>query len=114
MADIFEVGIVGSGIMGAGLAEVAARAGHDVVVRSRTMEGAEAVLTRITKGLDRQVSKERMTAEDRDAIVGRIRVTDHLGQLAHVSLAMFTQLVDHQQPSRMCQGLDDLRPSFVL
>ena len=61
MADIFEVGIVGSGIMGAGLAEVAARAGHEVVVRSRTLEGAEAVKAKLGSGLDRHVAKERMT-----------------------------------------------------
>ncbi len=94
MADIFEVGIVGSGIMGAGLAEVAARAGHEVVVRSRTMEGADAVLARITKGLDKQVTKERIDAGERDAIIGRIRVTDHLGQLANCDLVIESVIED--------------------
>ncbi len=94
MADIFEVGIVGSGIMGAGLAEVAARAGHDVVVRSRTMEGANGVLSTIGAGLDRQVTKERITADERDAIVGRIRVTDHLGQLANCDLVIESVVED--------------------
>ena len=41
MGEISTVGIVGSGIMGSGLAEVAARAGFDVVVRSRTRRGAD-------------------------------------------------------------------------
>ena len=94
MADIFEVGIVGSGIMGAGLAEVAARAGHDVVVRSRTSEGAEGVLSTITAGLERQVAKERLTADQRDEIVGRIRVTDHLGQLANCDLVIESVVED--------------------
>jgi 3-hydroxybutyryl-CoA dehydrogenase len=94
MADVFEVGIVGSGIMGAGLAEVAARAGHHVVVRSRTLEGAEGVLTRITEGLDRQVAKEKMTADERDAVVGRIRVTDHLGRLAQCDLVIESVVED--------------------
>ncbi len=94
MADIFEVGIVGSGIMGAGLAEVAARAGHDVVVRSRTMDGAEGVLSTIGAGLDRHVAKERLTTDERDAIVGRIRVTDHLGQLANCDLVIESVVED--------------------
>lgn len=94
MADIFEVGIVGSGIMGAGLAEVAARAGHDVVVRSRTMEGAEAVLSTIGSGLDRQVARERLTADERDEILGHIRVTDHLGQLANCDLVIESVVED--------------------
>lgn len=88
MADIFEVGVVGSGIMGAGVAEVAARAGHDVVVRSRTTESAEAVLVRVGAGLDRQVAREKLTAAERDEIIGRIRVTDHLGQLAACDLVI--------------------------
>ena len=94
MADIFEVGIVGSGIMGAGLAEVAARAGHDVVVRSRTQAGADDVLARISRGLERQVAKEKMTADERDAIVGRIRTTDHLGQLASCDLVIESVVED--------------------
>ena len=88
MADIFEVGVVGSGIMGAGLAEVAARAGHEVVVRSRTQEGADAVRARIAGGLDRHVAKERMSAEERDAILERITTTDHLGRLANSDLVI--------------------------
>ena len=94
MADIFEVGIVGSGIMGAGLAEVAARAGHEVVVRSRTQAGADGVLTKITSTLDRHVAKERMTGEERDAIIGRLRVTDHLGQLAGCDLVIESVVED--------------------
>lgn len=94
MADISEVGIVGSGIMGAGLAEVAARAGYTVHVRSRTMEGAEAVLAKIASGLDKQVTREKMTADERDEIVGRIHVTDHLGQLANCDLVIESVVED--------------------
>ena len=115
MADIFEVGIVGSGIMGAGLAEVAARAGHDVIVRSRTMEGAEAVLTRITKGLDRQVSKERMTADERNEIVGRIRVTDHLGQLANCDLVIESVVENLEIKKALFAELEQIvKPSGIL
>jgi 3-hydroxybutyryl-CoA dehydrogenase len=115
MADIFEVGIVGSGIMGAGLAEVAARAGHEVVVRSRTMEGAEAVLTRITKGLDRQVAKERMTADERNAIVERIRVTDHLGQLSNCDLVIESVVENLEIKKALFAELEQIvKPSGIL
>lgn len=115
MADIFEIGIVGSGIMGAGLAEVAARAGHDVIVRSRTMEGAEAVLTRISNGLDRQVAKERMTADQRNEIVGRIRVTDHLGQLANCDLVIESVVEDLEIKKAMFAELEQIvKPSGIL
>ncbi len=115
MADIFEVGIVGSGIMGAGLAEVAARAGHDVIVRSRTMEGAEAVLTRISKGLDRHVAKERMTADERNEIVGRIRVTDHLGQLANCDLVIESVVENLEIKKALFAELEQIvKPSGIL
>ena len=115
MADIFEVGVVGSGIMGAGLAEVAARAGHDVVVRSRTMEGAEAVLAKIAKGLDRHVAKERMTADERNAIVGRIRVTDHLGQLANCDLVIESVVEDLEIKKALFAELEQIvKPSGIL
>lgn len=115
MADIFEVGIVGSGIMGAGLAEVAARAGHDVVVRSRTMAGAEGVLTKIGVGLDRQVAKERMTADERNEIVGRIRVTDHLGQLANCDLVIESVIEDLAVKKALFSELEQIvKPDGIL
>ena len=115
MADIFEVGIVGSGIMGAGLAEVAARAGHDVVVRSRTMDGANGVIARISAGLDRQVAKERMTADERNEIVGRIRVTDHLGQLANCDLVIESVVEDLEIKKALFAELEQIvKPAGIL
>ncbi len=115
MADIFEVGIVGSGIMGAGLAEVAARAGHDVVVRSRTMVGANGVIDKIRAGLDRHVAKERMTADERDAILSRIRVTDHLGQLANCDLVIESVVEDLEVKTALFAELEQIvKPSGIL
>ena len=78
MGTISTVGIIGSGIMGSGLAEVAARAGFDVVVRSRTQAGADAVLHGLDAGLAKQVARERLTEDERHAILARITVTDDL------------------------------------
>ncbi len=115
MADIFEVGVVGSGIMGAGLAEVAARAGHDVVVRSRTMDGANAVVDKIAGGLDRQVEKERLTGTERDEIVDRIRVTDHLGQLANCDLVIESVVEDLEIKKALFAELEQIvKPSGIL
>jgi 3-hydroxybutyryl-CoA dehydrogenase len=115
MADIFEVGIVGSGIMGAGLAEVAARAGFHVHVRSRTMEGAESVLAKITTGLDKQVAREKMTADERDAIIGRIQVTDHLGQLATCDLVIESVVEDLAVKTTLFAELEQIvKPDGIL
>jgi 3-hydroxybutyryl-CoA dehydrogenase len=58
--SIKRVGIVGSGIMGSGIAEVAARAGIDVVLRSRKQETADAMVTSLQASLDKQVAKGRL------------------------------------------------------
>ncbi len=115
MADITTVGIVGSGIMGAGLAEVAARAGHEVVVRSRTRAGADAVLAAVSSGLDKQVDKGRLEADERDAIVGRIAVTDHLGRLAECDLVIESVVEDLAVKRELFSELEQIvKPDGIL
>ena len=52
---IARIGIVGSGIMGSGIAEVAATTGHEVVLRSRSLESAQAMVAGLAKSLARHV-----------------------------------------------------------
>jgi 3-hydroxybutyryl-CoA dehydrogenase len=109
------VGVVGSGIMGAGLTEVAARAGYDVVVRSRTQAGADAVSERVASGLARQVAKERMTADDRQAILDRITATDHLGRLAECDLVIESVVEDLEVKRELFAELEQIvKPSGIL
>jgi 3-hydroxybutyryl-CoA dehydrogenase len=61
---IARLGIVGSGIMGSGIAEVAAKAGIEVVLRSRKQETADAMLAGLGKSLDKQVSKGKLSEEE--------------------------------------------------
>jgi 3-hydroxybutyryl-CoA dehydrogenase len=94
MSEIKRVGVLGSGIMGSGLAEVAARAGYDVVVRSRSLDAAEAMRATVDKGLAKQVERGKATDDERAAIVGRIEVTDHLGALANCDLVIESVVED--------------------
>ena len=64
---IKSVGILGSGIMGSGIAEVAAKTGHTVVLRSRKQESADAMVAALTKSLAKQVDRGKLSEEDRDA-----------------------------------------------
>ena len=88
------IGICGSGIMGSGLAEVAAKAGHDVVVRSRSIDTARAMVDAIAKGLDKQVQREKITAADKDAVLGRIRATASIADLADCDLVIESVVED--------------------
>ncbi|MEM9039693.1 MAG: 3-hydroxybutyryl-CoA dehydrogenase [Actinomycetota bacterium] len=92
--SIDTVGVLGSGIMGAGLVEVAARSGRQAVLRSRTAESAERALAQVAKGLDKQVAKERLDADERDAILGRITATDDIDALAGCDLVIESVVED--------------------
>ena len=115
MSDIFLVGVVGSGIMGGGLAEVSARAGHHVVLRSRTVESARAALDEIAAGLARQVSKGRVDADERDAILQRITVTDSIADLADCDLVIESVVEDLLIKRELFAELDrHVKPSAIL
>jgi 3-hydroxybutyryl-CoA dehydrogenase len=91
---IARVGIVGSGIMGAGLAEVAAKAGYDVVVRSRSRATADALHAALAKGLAKQVERGKLEATDRDVVLKRVTTTDHLGDLHDCDLVIESVVED--------------------
>jgi len=88
------VGIIGSGIMGAGIAQVAAQAGHEVVLRSRQQATADATLASLEKGLNRLVEKGRLEEADRDATLGRITATSVLKDLADCDLVIESVVED--------------------
>jgi 3-hydroxybutyryl-CoA dehydrogenase len=115
MGEINTVGIVGSGIMGSGLAEVAARSGYGVIVRSRTKAGAESVLAGVTANLDRQVDKGKLEAAERDAIVARITATHQLAQLADCDLVIESVVEDLPTKRELFAELEHIvKPEGIL
>ena len=82
MSDIQRVGVVGSGLMGSGIAEVSARAGLDVIVAEVNASAAEAAQGRIASSLARGVKAGKLSEADRDAALGRIRFTTDIGEFA--------------------------------
>ena len=88
------MGVIGSGIMGAGIAQVAAQAGYEVVLRSRQQATADATLAALEKGLNRMVEKGRLEEADRDATLGRITATSVLKDLADCDLVIESVVED--------------------
>jgi len=70
-----RIGVIGAGLMGSGIAHVAAQSGYDVVMSEIAMDRAEKGRASIAKNMDRQVSKGTLTAGDRDAALARIALT---------------------------------------
>ena len=94
MSDIKSVGILGSGIMGSGLAEVAAKAGYTVIVRSRTQATADAMVASLGKSLAKQVERGKLADEERTAILGRVSATESLGALSGCDLIIESVVED--------------------
>jgi 3-hydroxybutyryl-CoA dehydrogenase len=110
-----KVGICGSGIMGSGLAEVAAKAGYDVVVRSRSAATAQAMITSVEKGLDKQVQREKITADDKAAILSRLSATDKISDLADCDLVIESVVEDLAVKKALFAELDAaVKPSAIL
>jgi 3-hydroxybutyryl-CoA dehydrogenase len=109
------VGICGSGIMGSGLAEVVARAGINVVVRSRTMAGAQSMLTSVENNLAKQVAKAKMTEDQRTEILSHISITDQLSDLANCDLVIESILEELAPKQELFSQLDKIvKPSAIL
>jgi 3-hydroxybutyryl-CoA dehydrogenase len=94
-----RVGIVGSGTMGSGIAEVAAKTGHEVVLRSRQQDTADRMVASLEKSLAKQVEKGRLSEEDSAAALGRITATSDLGELAGCDLVI-ESIVEEIGPKR--------------
>ena len=83
-----RVGVIGAGLMGSGIAEVAAKAGSDVLVWEAKQEFADAGKARIEKSLEKAVSRGKLSEEDRDAALGRLTFTTKLEDFADRELVM--------------------------
>ena len=84
--DIRSVGVIGAGQMGNGIAHVFALAGYDVLLNDINAEVLGAALGTVARNLDRQVSRGKITAEDKTAALGRIRMTMQIAELGPLDL----------------------------
>jgi len=86
--EINRIGVVGLGAMGAGIAQLAVEAGFETVGREVSDELGERARDRIAHFLRRKVEKERMTADERDAALGRLELTTQLDAFGHCDLVI--------------------------
>ena len=103
---IKSVGIVGSGIMGSGIAEVAAKAGHTVVLRSRQQASADAMVASLEKSLAKQVSRGKLEQADADATLERVTATSKLEDLADCDLVIESIVEDLATKKELFDQLD--------
>lgn len=108
---IQTVGVIGAGQMGNGIAHVFAQSGYDVLLTDISAEALDKAVALIDRNLDRQVSREKITAADKAAAMARIRTTTQLSDLGQSDLvieaateretvkqAIFADLLPHLKP----------------
>ncbi len=112
---IRTVGVVGSGQMGVGIAEVVARAGHDVVVRAREQAAADGVIAALDRSLAKQVAKGKIDEDARKQALGRVSATTSLRELAPCDLVIETVIEDREVKKQLFGELDRwVKPNGIL
>ncbi|HVF54409.1 MAG TPA: 3-hydroxybutyryl-CoA dehydrogenase [Actinomycetota bacterium] len=87
-SDVSTIGVVGTGLMASGIAEVAAKAGNEVILRGRSEASIKKAKAAVSKSLDRAVSKGKMEQAAADEVLGRITTTLEFSDLAEVDIVV--------------------------
>ncbi|HJX90973.1 MAG TPA: 3-hydroxybutyryl-CoA dehydrogenase [Pyrinomonadaceae bacterium] len=109
------IAVVGAGTMGNGIAQVAARAGYDVVMHDVRSEFIERGMSAIDKSLQRDVDKERLSGADKQSIIGRIKTTTDLAGLKDANVIVEAITENESIKLNLFTELDRLTgPSTIL
>ncbi len=114
MADVRVLGIVGAGQMGGGIAQVAAQVGIDVRLIDVDESAASRGLAAIGKQLATRVSKGKLSAEERDAMLGRIRIGSDLGLLDETDFVIEAATEDNAVKRRIFEAADLAAPAHAV
>ena len=112
MSEIF--GVIGAGTMGNGIAQVAARASFEVVMRDVGDDFLARGMRGIDKSLQRDVDKERLTAEEKQSIIGRIKTTTDLADLREAFMVVEAVTEDLQVKIDLFKALEGITNSSAI
>jgi 3-hydroxybutyryl-CoA dehydrogenase len=113
--DVRTIGVVGCGLMGSGIAEVAALAGFDVVVVKATAGSLDSAIKRVEGSLDRSVQKGKLTQEARDAARGRLTFSGDLESLAKCDLVIESTAETLASKKRILAEIEaQIRPETII
>jgi len=109
------IGVIGSGTMGNGIAQVAARAGFQVVLCDVKDEFLQGGMTAIDKSLQRDVDKERLKADEKRTTLERIKTTTALADLSKASFVIEAVTEDRGVKTEVFRALDEITaPETIL
>ena len=115
MEKIKTIGVVGSGTMGNGIAHVAARAGYRVILADVNQDALSRGLETISRNLDREVAKNKLSITDKSEAISRIAGTLDIGRLSESDFVIEAIIEDFEAKAQLLQLLDRAaRPDVVL
>ncbi len=113
--DIQRIGVVGAGTMGNGIAHVFARSGYDVVLCDVEQRFVDRALATIAKNLDRELSKGKITGEDKAAALGRVHPATDRDKLADCDFVIEAATEKFEIKTEIFRDLDRVtRPEIIL
>ena len=113
--EISKVGVIGAGQMGSGIAHVFALAGYDVVLNDISDEALDRAMEQIREGLDRQLARDKIAAEDRDAALKRIAAGTDIAAAGDTDLVIEAATEDEQLKHKIFKNLaPHLRDNTIL
>src|SRR5262245_3362058 len=115
MRTVQTIGIVGSGTMGNGIAHVASRSGYKVLLFDTEREAIDRALATISKNMDREVAKNKLTPADQTASLARIVPTFQSTALAEADFIIEAVTENAETKFKIFETLDaTVRPEVIL
>ncbi|MGH7662854.1 MAG: 3-hydroxyacyl-CoA dehydrogenase family protein [Gemmatimonadaceae bacterium] len=114
MTDIRKVGVLGGGLMGSGIAQVAAQSGFTTVLREVSDALCKRAKSGIEKTLARGVEKEKVTAEQRDTALANLSFTTDAGPLGECDIVIEAVVEDLEVKNGLWRELDAICPGHTI
>ena len=112
--EVKRFGVIGSGQMGNGIAQIVAASGLEVVMSDIKEEFCENGMATISKNLDRMVKKEKISEDDKAAILGRIKTTTDLKDMGSVDFVVEAAVEREDLKFKIFEDLDEICPPEVI
>jgi 3-hydroxybutyryl-CoA dehydrogenase len=115
MVNIQSVGVIGAGTMGNGIAHVAARSGFKVILHDVDQSSLDRAISTITKNLDREIAKGKISVDDKSSALSRITPTIQNAAFAEADFIIEAVIEDFGTKSKVFQAIDQIaRPGAIL
>jgi 3-hydroxybutyryl-CoA dehydrogenase len=113
--EMKKIGVLGTGTMGAGIIQVLAQSGYEVVLRARRESSVEKGIATVNKNLEKLVTKEKITADDKNAVMARIKGSTDISIVADADLIIEAATEDMESKKALFAELDQLcKPETII